>query len=105
MFLQSPPTADRVADYVAATSDTSGHEDEPAAPNSDSPSEASGQGSQEVQRSYQYSMQMAHRETFLAMYCVAKNRLEGVGFCYDEGDNIEYRQWQLAAEKAKATEM
>eukprot|EP00057_Strongylocentrotus_purpuratus_P032464 XP_787735.2 PREDICTED: vacuolar protein sorting-associated protein 13B isoform X1 [Strongylocentrotus purpuratus] len=102
---KTPPTADRVADYVAATSDTSGHEDEPATPNSDSPSEASGQGSQEVQRSYQYSMQMAHRETFLAMYCVAKNRLEGVGFCYDEGDNIEYRQWQLAAEKAKATEM
>ncbi|XP_063958387.1 intermembrane lipid transfer protein VPS13B-like [Lytechinus pictus] len=99
-----PLTADRVADYVAATSDTSGHEDEPTAA-SDSPSEASERGSQEVRRSYQYSMEMAHRETFLVLYTAAKNRLGGIGFCYDEGDNIEYRQWQLAAEKAKMTEM
>ena len=104
---QSPPTADRVADYVAATSDTSGHEEEPRA-GSDSPgeSEASGQRSQEAEQSYQYMMSPPHRDTFLAMFCVAKNRLVGVGFCYDETENVEYtRHKQLQSDVASSFKM
>ncbi|XP_071482656.1 intermembrane lipid transfer protein VPS13B-like [Diadema antillarum] len=96
---KTTPAADRVADYVAATSDTSAKEDELTV-SSDSPSETSGQSSQEVERTYDYNMPASLRESFLAHYSCAKDRLTGVGFCYDESDNAEFsrfKTWHFAS--------
>ncbi|XP_070535266.1 intermembrane lipid transfer protein VPS13B-like [Ptychodera flava] len=97
-------TCNRVADFVDATSGHALFDDDAEVikvDSSESTSEPSSHGNQVATTTYKYHIDPRFRDTFIALFKQAKDRLEGKGFSMDLVDKPAFSKFQAWHLKAK----